>query len=132
MPRIADEFLECIVYLYPTAEDAEQARKAGGSGFLIVVPSEMYPDLGVRYLVTNSHVADKAGAIRVNTQDGGSGVIPIIRGQWFHHPKGDDVAVLPVPLSASRFKFKNMPTSYFLTDDDLSQLNVGPGDDIYF
>ena len=132
MPRTPDDFLECIVYAYPTVEAAEQGSKAGGSGFLIVVESEKYPKLGSRYLVTNSHVADEAGAIRVNTNDGGSGVIPVVRGQWFHHPKGDDVAILPLPLSAAQFKFKQLPTRYFLTREDISRLNIGPGDDIYF
>jgi hypothetical protein len=124
--------LDCVVYLYASVEDARQARKAGGSGFLISVPLEDLPDRSVKYLVTNSHVAVSAGAVRLNTHDGASDVIPVSAEQWSHHPAGDDVAVLPIPLSPAHFRYKTLPTSYFLTQEDMEKENVGPGDDVYF
>jgi hypothetical protein len=120
------------VYAYPSVEDAQRAHQAGGTGFLIEVPAERHPGLAVRYVVTNSHVAVNAGAVRVNTHDGGSDVMPVSSDQWFHHIKGDDVAVMPIPLSSAKFRYRTLPTSFFLTNEDMANLNVGPGDDVYF
>lgn len=130
MPRIPDTFLECVVYIYPSVEDAQQARKVGGSGFLIQVPVN---DEGVSmsYVVTNSHVARKGQAIRINNTTGTADVIPVALSQWIHHPAGDDVAIVPIALS-TQFQCRTLPTSYFLTRDDLNAWNVGPGDEVYF
>jgi hypothetical protein len=34
MPRIPDILLDTVIYLYPTAMDAESGARAGGTGFL--------------------------------------------------------------------------------------------------
>jgi hypothetical protein len=131
MARIPDEFLECVVYVYPSAEAARGAHAAGGTGFLITVPLAGV-DYSLRYIVTNSHVAANGRAIRVNTHDDNHDVVPIHQADWIHHPAGDDLALAPIALSPDRHRYKALPTSYFLTRHEMIDLNVGPGDDVYF
>src|SRR5258708_5561157 len=66
MPRIDDTLLDCAIYLYRNVEEATQARRAGGSGFLASVPGSgagwlaqgkcPHPGLHHVYGVTNRHV----------------------------------------------------------------------------
>lgn len=37
MPRIRDEFLESVIYLYPSRRAAQKGEQIGGSGFLVSV-----------------------------------------------------------------------------------------------
>ncbi len=86
----------------------------------------------MRYVVTNSHVAVNCGAIRLNTKDGSSDVIPLSKEAWIHHPAGDDLAIAAMSLS-DRFQYKALPMNTFsLTKEDIALYNVGPGDDIFF
>jgi hypothetical protein len=39
MPRISDCFADCAIYLYASERAAKDGQNAGGSGFLIHVPS---------------------------------------------------------------------------------------------
>jgi hypothetical protein len=101
VPRIADWLLDCVVYLYPSAQDADAGEAAGGTGFLAFVRSEVNQDYGVAYCVTNSHVIQEASSpvIRLNTKDGGRDVLALEQDDWIHHPDGDDLAVCPVAVS---------------------------------
>ncbi|HEX3731896.1 MAG TPA: trypsin-like peptidase domain-containing protein [Mycobacteriales bacterium] len=132
MPRVPDEFLECVVYVYESVEDARGARRGGGTGFLVQWLVDDTVNLAVNYVVTNSHVAKKAEAIRVNTIDGGNNVISISPEQWIHHQAGDDIAIAPIGLSPDRFRYKVLPARFFLNKAEIEELNVGPGDDVYF
>jgi len=42
MPRISDEFLDAVIYLYPDEEKARAAVAAGGSGFLLDVEPTLF------------------------------------------------------------------------------------------
>ena len=70
MPRIHDALLECVVYLYPSKADAERGTRVGGTGFIIGIPTTVFPDYWHGYVVTNAHVIIKAPVIRLNTKDG--------------------------------------------------------------
>lgn len=116
MPRIPDLFLKCIVYLYDSPEDARNAVKAGGTGFLVGVPIEGMPLLPpLIYIVTNSHVAINARAARINTYDGASDVIPVSTDGWVHHSVGDDLAVAAIGISPERFRYKYLAVEMLLT-----------------
>lgn len=130
MPRIPDEFLECVVYIYPSVEAAQEGKKFGGTGFLI--SRSIQPGLDMTYVVTNSHVAVGGRAIRLNTRQGTSEVIPIKEEQWIHHRQGDDVAVAVLIPSKTRFRYKTLSTEHFLTREQMVDLNVGPGDEVFF
>ena len=73
MPRIGDQILDIVVYLYHSVDEAKAGEKIDGSGFLVGVPSETIEETSTIYAVTNSHVVKKAGkspVIRLNTRDG--------------------------------------------------------------
>lgn len=133
MTRINDDFLECVIYLYPTTENARQGRSAGGTGFLVAVDSQHAGKVYV-YAVTNSHVIREAASpvIRLNTTAGGTEVLSFTANQWVHHPDGDDLAVAMLPgLGSEGFKVKYVPEKMLITKDDLVKHNIGPGDDVF-
>jgi hypothetical protein len=132
LPRIPDEFLDCVVYLYPSESDAKNGTRVGGTGFLVAVPEENIPG-GCAYVVTNDHVAVNAGAIRFNTKHGSTAVLPVVPDQWSPHPAGDDVAVLLLGVVPAHFRYKALPMDRFsLTEKEIVDKDVGPGDDVFF
>jgi hypothetical protein len=131
VPRIPDEFLDCVVYIYPSLDAAHQGSRVGGTGFLIAVPRD--PDTaGATYIATNSHVAEEGSAVRLTTTAGGTEVVALNLCDWNHHPAGDDVAIIALPPATSGWHVKRLPTTYFLTRKEVMDYNVGPGDNVYF
>src|SRR5437773_986702 len=101
MPLISPEVLETVIYLYRDADSAQRGEKTGGSGCLVVIPTQTEPfTMGFMYVVTNSHVVREGGAsaIRFDARGGGMGTVYETQTGWIHHPDGDDVAVLPINL----------------------------------
>jgi hypothetical protein len=49
MPRIPDDFLDCSIYLYPSAQSAKKGEQIGGSGVLVYVRSETHANVGYVY-----------------------------------------------------------------------------------
>jgi hypothetical protein len=138
LPRIRDEYLDCVVYLYPTKAEAEDGARAGGSGFLVGVPS-----VGLRrnfwflYAVTNKHVIDHtekspaSTVLRMNTRAGKTTVMPTARRSWETHPDGDDLAACVISFDPMAIKFNHVPRGNFLTKDIVKKFNIGPGDDAF-
>ena len=71
MPGFDLNLLNCAVYLYPSKEDAEDGKNAGGSGFLVSIPARVEPWVHL-YVVTNKHVVEdgRSTVLRLNTRDG--------------------------------------------------------------
>ena len=115
VPPIPSEYLDCVVFLYPTQAQAETGNTAdGGTGFLASTPLDASTLLGpdqVRalYVVTNRHCAERTPAIRLNTTDGAMEIITPEQSEWHYHPDGDDVAVLPLGLASERPQFQSVP-----------------------
>src|SRR5665213_1617103 len=103
MPRIPDEVLESVFYLYESREEAERGSSFGGSGFFVSVQSDI-PDILFSYAVTNWHVVVQGGAsvIRVNCIGGGVEIFEFDPAEWHFKPGGYDIAVIPVPLKSGR------------------------------
>jgi hypothetical protein len=133
MPRIRDEFLDCVIYLYPDRSAAETGEKIGGSGFLVGVQSKGLPqNFWFLYAVTNKHVINGgATTIRFTTTDGKTDVLETDEKAWVHHPSGDDLSVCLVSFDPKMFKFHFIPKDKFLTREIMDSLNVGPGDEIF-
>jgi hypothetical protein len=111
VPEIHKQFLECVVYLYPSRVAAKEGQDFGGTGFLIGYPSEV--ENYHFYAVTNAHVIDEGSpVIRLNTHDGKSDVLEYACDDWITHPGGDDLAVCPIkpPLDA----YKNIALNWNL------------------
>ncbi len=133
VPRISDQILDCVIYLYPSVAAAQAGEAAGGTGFLVAVPSEVVEHGYYVYAVTNSHVIREGASpvIRLNTKDGGMDVIPLSQEHWVHHQDGDDLAACSVGLANDRHKYKFVTTDQFLTKEIVEERNIGPGDDVY-
>lgn len=133
MPRIDDEFLDCSIYLYPSEVAARKGERAGGSGFLVGIPSDIDPpNLHHIYAVTNSHVVREGGSsvVRINTGEGAVDILPTHDSQWIHHQDGDDVAVCPIILDSTH-RFSCVPRHMLLTRELIGEYSIGPGDDVF-
>jgi hypothetical protein len=133
MPAIPGEVLDTVVYLYPDEQSALAGERAGGSGCLVVIPVQQEPLVGFMYVVTNSHVIreGKASAIRVNTREGGMGIIHSTTDGWIHHPDGDDIAILSVNFEYDEVKAKGIPEEWFATKEKIERYKIGPGDEAF-
>jgi hypothetical protein len=132
VPRIADHFLDCVTYLYPDAAHAEAGDQIGASGFLLRFQDSNDLKREQIYIVTNWHVVESGNmTVRLNTQEGGLDVIDTDPSKWVHHPKGDDLAIYPLTLDESRFKYGCISNFNLLTKNTVQINNIGPGDDVF-
>ena len=134
MARINDQFLDSVVYVYPTESAARSGEQVGGTGFVIQHLIEGRTDLAVHYIVTNSHVAvGGVRFVRFNTKSGGIFLVEVLTEQWTHGGV-DDVAVIPFALSeelSERLKFAPIvwPTMSLL-QEDIPRFYLGVGDEV--
>ncbi len=133
LPRIPDRYLDCVVYLYPSAKDAEEGVRLGGSGFLVAAevdgrqPGDMY-----FYVVTNKHVVERGSTtIRMKSKTGGNVVFETDERTWIYHPAGDDIAVTNVCFDPRYFTFSYIQTSNFITKEIVKEMSIGPGDEVF-
>lgn len=132
MTRVPDQFLDIVVYMYASAEDAEQGRDIGGTGFLVSVPLGIHDALA-RYVVTNHHlVRNGCLYVRLNTAAGEHDVIYIPPESWTHAAGNDDLAVAPIPLDErGRYAFATLLwPEYALTRAEMLEDGIGVGDDV--
>lgn len=130
MPRVPDEILESVFYLYPSHIAAEKGEQAGGCGFFMTYPFE-HEKRNHLYAVTNRHViADGNWTFRVNR---GSKVLIVDTDerQWFYHPDEDDLAIHLVDWPQG-FSCTTMGGPNCLAVPDLIKHHaIGVGDDVY-
>lgn len=130
LPRILDEYLNCVVYLYRSRHEAEEAINIGGSAFLLGVPAELLPPpAGFTYVVTNAHVIkEKANILRINTKDGKC----VIREtkNWLVS-EVDDLAICAIPEpDPTIYSVRTIPRVMLVSEDFIHEENIGPGDEI--
>jgi hypothetical protein len=135
MPQISSFFLDTVVYLYRNKAEAEEGKNFGGTGFLVTLPDETYPDRAAYfYAITNWHVACQKGfsTIRVNNKDGSVDVFEFGPEEWHFLPQYD-VAVIPMPFNASRLKAAMLPTQLFVTKEMFGSESplLGVGSDVF-
>jgi hypothetical protein len=133
MPRINDQLLESVIYLYPSVEAANKGISAGGTGFLVGVTSEKDVDRIYVYAVTNSHVIreGKSTVIRLNTQKRDIATATLAPDDWIHHIDGDDVAVAGLSGNFDALKIKCISSQMFLSKEIVAKHNIGPGDETF-
>lgn len=126
-------YLHCTISLYPSVQDARDGKGAGGSGFLVSVPSARHPHLSHILAVTNRHVVakgqrfDPAPVIRMNTIGGGVDVVPLTPEHWIEHPQGDDLSVAYLKAAnLGGFKYETVPLDRFITDPTPPRDGQGP------
>jgi hypothetical protein len=128
VPFVPREFLDGILFLYPSLADAEARTKWGGSGFLFGIPSNAHNYVIHLYAVTNDHVREGAPVVRLVTQSGEVEIHEANATDWIPHPDGDDLAVLSLGAVAERRYIYASPES-LITTEDFSEYGVGPGDE---
>lgn len=136
MPRVPDDYIGSVIYLYPSEADAREGRQVGGSGFLVRVPFGDILEGGLRanqiYAVTNRHVLDDGNVfVRMNTRDATFDVMEIPATEWARHPLGWDVAIAPIMFRHPEWQYVAIPNHDLLTKKQADELNVGPGDDVF-
>ena len=133
MPRIKDEVLECSVYLYASGGAAISGKGAAGSGFLVSVASEAIPDGQHIYAVTAANVIDNgATVIRMISRNDEMSLVSTPDDSWIRHPDGDDVAAALLDLDSGAEECRSVATeSGFVTQDHLTRLGIGPGDEVF-
>lgn len=137
MPKLGDYkwLLDIAFFLYPTSDDAKRGTKAGGTGFLIAIPSDRCPnDYHHVYGVTNWHVAcGGTPIVRINRSSGPPAVFELGRQDWHFSPSpnGYDVAVAPFSLSATEHKVQALGPSFFLTADDITRHEIDAGEEVF-
>jgi hypothetical protein len=133
VPRIPDDFLECVVYLYPSEAAAEDGEQMGGSGFIIGVPIPYTQPAPFHLLcvVTNKHVINGGSmVVRVNTLSDSKATVALDHAEWFFHPDGDDIAICPIGMNY-KHKFKYLHPNCFLKQELIDMFDIGPGDDVF-
>jgi hypothetical protein len=70
MPRIDDDLLDCVVYLYGSKAEADAGINIGGSGFLVSYASSRGIKAGgFMYAITNRHIIrEKCATVIVAVQ----------------------------------------------------------------
>jgi hypothetical protein len=135
LPRIPNGILESVAYLYPSVDDARRGTATGGTGFLVSVKCEQFEGLPPTvYVVTNSHVVQEgqSSVVRLNTQDGGTEVLPITQDSCVHHPEGDDIAICQVDLIDAVHRYRAIDHGRLITSDEVDEWSIGPGEDVFF
>jgi len=122
--------LDCVVYLYPSVEDAKAGTNFGGSGFLLMWEFEGTGQ-GLVYVVTNWHVAVQgAPVVRINTKDGKNDIFDFDVADWEFDPRYD-IAVHPVHIKQDVHRYSFVPVKGLITRDLAASNKVGPGDDVF-
>jgi hypothetical protein len=131
MPRIPDQLLNSVVYLFQDEPHARDGRGAGGTGFLVDYGTEHFLHT---YVVTNIHVVGNGcTTLRINTEDGGVATPAVPREAWVDHPDADDVSVALIDFELpSEWAVTPLPWENFCpTSERMEELNIGVGDDVF-
>jgi hypothetical protein len=134
MPYIDDNVLECVIYLYPTVDDANEGVSVGGTGFLVSIGFKDHDSLEHVYAITNEHVVStresmgQSPIIRLNTHEGKHDVLPLTFSRWLAHPHGDDIAVAPLgQIDRQRFVYQSINPDSFISKVDVQHRQVYAG-----
>jgi len=133
MPKIPQQVLHSVFYLYHSVEDAKNSKAFGGTGFFIGYPTGVNNSHHI-YAVTNWHVAvrDGASVIRVNKLDGSFDVFDLGPENWEFKPNGHDIAVAYFPhLRLNVHEVVVLETPLLVTSERLAEYGIGPGDDVF-
>jgi hypothetical protein len=136
VPRIRDEFLDCVFHLYRDEIEAAEGANSGGTGFLASFPIEKevtgVDNMQYLYAVTNRHLIDEdCICLRLNARDGRTTVRTINHKYWFQHEVAD-IAVAPLHVERQIERAVVVPREMFAGDDLLELRNIGIGDEVFF
>jgi hypothetical protein len=129
--RGAAHFLQSVIFIYPSKEAADNSREEGASGFLVGIPSKVFPEACYVYAVTNRHVIEKGGSvIRINTTNGAVKVIDLKPSDWVKSDT-DDLAACELTLDSTKHEFRLILPELFLTPKDIKEYQMGAGMEVF-
>jgi hypothetical protein len=134
MPNIPAYVIRSAFYLHNSEDDAKNGRDSMGTGFFIKLEEGSFNHV---YAVANWHVVFEGNApfIRYLAADNGEQLqISKSNADW-ESPSGcGDIAVTHI-VSLSRAdgdaRQSAIPLDEFVTEEDIAELNVGVGDDVF-
>lgn len=130
MPRVPDEYLECVVYLYPDLAYAEAGEKAGGTGFVVRLDQG---DQDFYYVVTNKHVIDGGSTcVRFNTTQQTHEAFDFDERNWIRSDNADLAVYLLVDPDPKRLSFRPITYNQFLTEEKAKVMDLGIGNEVFF
>jgi hypothetical protein len=135
MPRIPQNVVNGVFYLYKDRADAEAGRCPGGTGFIVRYDgtfSDLVPGYHF-YAVTNWHVACGGySVIRLNKRDGGIDIIERDPLEWHFLPVKYDVAVIPLELDDRVHDVSSTSTRQFAMEPEANcGRDIGVGEDVF-
>lgn len=135
MPRIDNRIIYSVFYLYHSEEEAETGNLDGGTGFLLHMQSQEYPDKCDIYAVTCGHVIE-AGAtvIRMASLPFAPlplGIIPFAKNQWIIS-ETDDLAIAYLGRKNLRtYGHYSFPYHLLITKEVMTAFDIFLGEDVY-
>jgi hypothetical protein len=134
MPRVPDQYLDCIVYMYPSLPAAEKGEQMGGTGFIVGTRGEQDKSIQFLYVVTNRHIIEAGNTtVRINTNDGRHDSIEYDERNWIFAPNKVDLAIYPIPeLDEKKFQLVVVEDGQMLTPQEAAKLDIGIGDEVFF
>lgn len=133
MPRIARRFIESVVYLYPTIEQATAGHAAGGTGFILGIPLPSHPHRAVTFAIAARHTVhgDGASVVRLNTKVGKSAALDLDPVEWLEHPDGDDIAIAAIQCDEAIHVFSYIEKKSLVSRQHVDRGSVGLGDPVF-
>lgn len=139
MARIDDTYLKCVVYIYPSEEEACSSRdkRMGASGFIVTRPCPVHKGHVFAYLVTNRHVIiefeknlAEAVFVRINLSNGESDLVSVSLDSWVHYK--DDISACRLKLGyPSEYQIIGIGEKNFLCEKEVENLEIGIGDEAF-
>jgi hypothetical protein len=133
--------MKAVIFLYASESDAEKGSSAGGSGFIVGVPTSVSADLAFLWAVTNEHVAYGGLPVIRTAGKGRERIEPRTPDDWITPYSGDDLAITPLGFAPDDrdYRLSYVPRDWFVTEDDFRQARTdgteprnqpfGPGDE---
>ena len=131
MPRIPDQLLRAVAFVFPNADSAHTGKSAGGTAFFVRRQLGLAEEQSC-YLVTNTHVAQASPrTIRFLDTTGATRHFDVPATGWCSHPNGDDVSVTQVPREIAATAASLDWAALAVTPARMVELNMGVGDEIF-
>jgi hypothetical protein len=126
MPRIQQELVKSVFYLYRDNYSATAGLDAVGTGFIVAIVENFIPHY---YGVSNKHVVcSRGGSIaRLNSRDGRA-IFEFGPEDWEIHGGGDDIAAVPLALDPQQHEVSAIPFEILMRRGEAI---VGVGDDVF-
>ena len=132
MPRIPDDVLDSVFFMYRQTEDADTGENACGTGFVVGYPCSNPSLKGLHhfYAVSNDHVVKEAPVLRLHRRDGSTQAIGNDLDEW-ERDERTDIAIRPLEIDWLEYEIFFLGKDFFLRQAAAESLDVGVGDDVF-